>query len=73
MNIECTVYAGHIQAYHYLWWPSSSSIELLHLTLLSIVFIDLCPISISIIITIDSLKTRSSWRRVHASSIISSV
>ncbi len=62
---------GHIQGYYRIWW--SSSTELTHSTLLSIVFLDICPISIVIIITLNSLKKRQSWRRVHANTIISNV
>ncbi|CAF1228468.1 unnamed protein product [Adineta steineri] len=64
---------GHIQAYYYLWWPTSSSMELTYLTLFSIIFIDLGPISIAIIITINSSKKPRSWRCVYTSSIISNV
>ncbi|CAF1140191.1 unnamed protein product [Adineta steineri] len=64
---------GHIQAYYYLWWPTSSSMELIYLTLFSIIFIDLCPISIAVIIIINSSKKPRSWRCVYTSSIISNV
>ncbi len=66
-------FPGHVQVYYHLWWSSSSSIELTRSALLSIVFIDICPISIAIFITINSLKKHRSWRRVHTNTIISSV
>ncbi|CAF1162378.1 unnamed protein product [Rotaria sordida] len=65
---------GHIQGFYHLWWLSSlSSNQSTRPTFVSIVFIDICPISITIIMTIDLLKKRRSWRHVHINTIISNV
>ncbi|CAF1625624.1 unnamed protein product, partial [Rotaria sp. Silwood1] len=68
------VVLGHIQAFYRLWWLSSPlSNNLTCSTFLSIVFIDICPTSIVIFMSMDLLKKRRSWRHIHTNTIISSV